>query len=125
LNLPATPQGRLIDLRRAEVDLTEKRLRLYRRRHRDPKSQALVLDVPYQLPQRRFQECSECSVSCHLAHSYVFGMYGQLSGLLARGADTGRADTELVAPELLAGFRCIAFDGPVFVAVKPTAVTYT
>jgi putative transposase len=82
LNLQAMPQGRLIYLRRAdgrggvvvlgqrwqvsenwphrllraEVDLTEKRLRFYTLRRRDPKSQPLVLDVPYQLPQRRFQE---------------------------------------------------------------------
>lgn len=82
LNLQAMPQGRLIYLRRAdgrggvvvlgqrwqvseswphrlvrvEVDLTEKRLRFYTLRRRAPKSQPLVLDVPYQLPQRRFQE---------------------------------------------------------------------
>ena len=82
LNLQAMPQGRLIYLRRTdgrggvvvlgqrwqvsenwphrlvrvEVDLTEKRLRFYTLRRRDPKSQPLVLDVPYQLPQRRFQE---------------------------------------------------------------------
>ena len=82
LNLQAMPQGRLIYLRRAdgrggvvvlgqrwqvsenwphrlvrvEVDLTEKRLRFYTLRRRDPKSQPLVLDVPYHLPQRRFQE---------------------------------------------------------------------
>ena len=82
LNLQAMPQGRLIYLRRAdgrggvvvlgqrwqvsenwphrlvrvEVDLTEKRLRFYTLRRRDPKSQPLVLDLPYHLPQRRFQE---------------------------------------------------------------------
>ena len=82
MNLQAMPQGRLIYLRRAdgrggvvvlgqrwqvsenwphrlvrvEVDLTEKHLRFYTLRRRDPKSQPLVLDVPYQLPQRRFQE---------------------------------------------------------------------
>jgi putative transposase len=82
LDLQASPQGRLIYLRRTdgqggaevlgqrwqvsenwphrlvrvEVDLTGKRLRIYTLRRRDPKSQPRVLDVPYQLPQRRFQE---------------------------------------------------------------------
>jgi putative transposase len=82
LDLQATPQGRLIYLRRAdgqggvevlgqrwqvsenwphrlvrvEVDLTRERLRFYTLRRREPKSQPLVLEVPYQLPQRRFQE---------------------------------------------------------------------
>jgi transposase-like protein len=82
LDLQATPQGRLIYLRRAdgqggvevlgqrwqvsenwphrrvrvEVDLTGERLRFYTLRRRDPKSQPLVLEVPYQLPRRRFQE---------------------------------------------------------------------
>jgi transposase len=82
LALQAKPQGRLIYLRRTdgqgavevlgrrwqvsdnwphrlvrvEVDLTEERLRIYTLRRRDPKSQPRVLDVPYQLPQRRFQE---------------------------------------------------------------------
>jgi putative transposase len=82
LDLQAPPQGRLIYLRRTdgqggvevlgqrwqvsenwphrlvrvEVDLTEERLRIYTLRRREPKSQPRVLDVPYQLPQRRFQE---------------------------------------------------------------------
>jgi putative transposase len=82
LDLQATPQGRLIYLRRAdgqggvevlghrwqvsenwphrlvrvEVDLTGERLRFYTLRRREPKSQPLVLEVPYQLPRRRFQE---------------------------------------------------------------------
>ena len=82
LDLQATPQGRVIYLRRAdgqggvevlghrwqvsenwphrlvrvEVDLTGERLRFYTLRRRDPKSQPLVLEVPYQLPRRRFQE---------------------------------------------------------------------
>jgi putative transposase len=82
LDLQATPQGRLIYLRRAdgqggvevlgqrwqvsenwphrlvrvEVDLTKERLRFYTLRRREPKSQPLVLEVPYQLPPRRFQE---------------------------------------------------------------------
>lgn len=82
LDLQARPQGRLIYLRRAdgqggvevlgqrwqvskswphrlvrvEVDLTGERLRFYTLRRREPKSQPLVLEVPYQLPPRRFQE---------------------------------------------------------------------
>jgi transposase-like protein len=82
LDLQAKPQGRLIYLRRTdgqggvevlgrqwqvsenwphrlvrvEVNLTGERLRIYTLRRRDPNSQPLVLDVPYQLPQRRFQE---------------------------------------------------------------------
>jgi transposase len=82
LDLQATPQGRLIYLRRTdgqggvevlghrwqvsenwphrlvrvEVDLTGERLRFYTLRRREPKSQPLVLEVPYQLPRRRFQE---------------------------------------------------------------------
>jgi transposase-like protein len=82
LDLQATPQGRLIYLRRAdgqggvevlgqrwqvsengphrlvrvEVDLTGKRLRFYTLRRRESKSQPLALEVPYQLPPRRFQE---------------------------------------------------------------------
>jgi putative transposase len=82
LDLQATPQGRLIYLRRSdgqgcvevlgqrwqvsenwphrlvrvEVDLTDDRLRFYTLRRREPKSQPLVLEVPYQLPRRRFQE---------------------------------------------------------------------
>jgi putative transposase len=82
LDLQATPQGRLIYLRRAdgqggvevlgqrwqvsenwphrlvrvEVDLSGERLRFYTLRRREPKSQPLVLEVPYQLPPRRFQE---------------------------------------------------------------------
>ena len=80
--MQATPQGRLIYLRRAdgrggmevlcqrwqgsenwphrlmrvEVDLSGERLRFYTIRRRDPKSQTLVREVPYQLPRRRFQE---------------------------------------------------------------------
>jgi putative transposase len=82
LDLQATPQGRLIYLRRTdgqggvevlgqrwqvsenwphrlvrvEVDLTGERLRFNTLRRREPKSQPLVLEVPYQLPRRRFQE---------------------------------------------------------------------
>jgi putative transposase len=82
LDLQARPQGRLIYLRRAdgqggvevlgqrwqvsenwphrlmrvEVDLTGERLRFYTLRRREPQSQPLVLEVPYQLPPRRFQE---------------------------------------------------------------------
>jgi putative transposase len=82
LDLQGTPQGRLIYLRRAdgqggvevlgqrwqvsenwphrlvrvEVDLTRERLRFYTLRRREPKSQPLALEVPYQLPPRRFQE---------------------------------------------------------------------
>jgi hypothetical protein len=82
LDLQAAPQGRLIYLRRAdgqggvevlghrwqvaenwphrlvrvEVDLSGECLRFYTLRRRDPKSQPLVLEVSYQLPQRRFQE---------------------------------------------------------------------
>jgi hypothetical protein len=82
LDLQAKPQGRLIYPRRTdgqggvevlgrqwqvsenwphrlvrvEVNLTGERLRIYTLRRRDPNSQPLVLDVPYQLPQRRFQE---------------------------------------------------------------------
>jgi transposase len=82
LDLQATPEGRLVYLRRTdgqggvevlgqrwqvsenwphrlvrvEVDLTRKRLRFYTLRRRDPKSQPLALEVPYQLPKRRFQE---------------------------------------------------------------------
>jgi putative transposase len=82
LDLQATPQGRLIYLRRtdghgrvevlgqrwqvpgswphrlvrAEVDLNRDRIRFYTLRRREPKSQPLVLEVPYQLPRRRFQE---------------------------------------------------------------------
>jgi hypothetical protein len=41
---------------RVEVDLTRERLRFYTLRRRKPKSQPLVLEVPYQLPRRRFQE---------------------------------------------------------------------
>jgi putative transposase len=82
LDLQAQPQGRLIYLRRSdgcggievlgqrwqvsenwphrlvrvEVDLSKGRLRCYTLRRREPKSQPLVLEVPYQLPRRRFQE---------------------------------------------------------------------
>ena len=82
LDLQAAPQGRLIYLRRAdgqggvevlgrrwqvsehwphrlvrvEVDLTGGHLRFYTLRRREPKSQPLALEVPYQLPPRRFQE---------------------------------------------------------------------
>jgi putative transposase len=82
LDLQAKPQGRLIYLRRTdgqggvevlgqrwqvsdnwphrlvrvEVDLTRERLRFYMLRRREPKSQPLLLEVFYQLPQRRFQE---------------------------------------------------------------------
>jgi len=82
LDLQATPQGRLIYLRRTdgrggvevlgqrwqvsenwphrlvrvEVDLTKERLRVYTLRRREPKSQPLVVEVRYQLPPRRFQE---------------------------------------------------------------------
>ncbi len=82
LDLQATPQGQVIYLRRAdgqggvevlghrwpvsenwphrlvrvEVDLTGERLRFYTLLRRDPKGQPLVLEVPYQLPRRRFQE---------------------------------------------------------------------
>jgi putative transposase len=82
LDLQATPEGRLVYLRRTdgqggvevlgqrwqvsenwphrlvrvEVDLSRERLRFYTLRRRDPKSQPLVLEVPYQLPQRRFHE---------------------------------------------------------------------
>jgi hypothetical protein len=81
-DLQARPQGRLIYLRRSdgrggvevlgqrwqvsenwphrlvrvEVDLSKERLRFYTLRRREPKSQPLVLEVAYQLPQRRFQE---------------------------------------------------------------------
>jgi hypothetical protein len=41
---------------RVEVDLTGERLRFSTLRRRDPKSQTLVLEVPYRLPRRRFQE---------------------------------------------------------------------
>jgi hypothetical protein len=82
LDLQARPQGRLIYLRRTdgqggvevlgqrwqvpgtwphrlvrvEVDLSHRRLRFYTLRRREPKSQPLVLAVPYQLPKRRFLE---------------------------------------------------------------------
>ena len=82
LDLQARPQGRLIYLRRSdgrggievlgqrwqvsenwphrlvrvEVDLSKGRLRCYTLRRREPKSQPLVLEIPYQLPRRRFQE---------------------------------------------------------------------
>ena len=82
LDLQARPQGRLIYLRRTdgqggvevlghrwqvpgtwphrlvrvEVDLSHDRLRFYTLRRREPKSQPRVLEVPYQLPKRRFQE---------------------------------------------------------------------
>jgi transposase len=82
LDLQAKPQGRLIYLRRTdgqggvevlgrqwqvsenwphrlvrvEVDLTGEHIRFHTLRRRDPKSQPLVLEVPYQLPPRRFQE---------------------------------------------------------------------
>jgi transposase-like protein len=82
LDLQAKPEGRLVYLRRSdgqggvevlgqrwqvsenwphrlvrvEVDLSRERLRFYTLRRRDPKSQPLVLEVPYQLPERRFQE---------------------------------------------------------------------
>jgi len=82
LDLQARPQGRLIYLRRTdgqggvevlgqrwqvpgtwphrlvrvEVDLSHDRLRFYTLRRREPKSQPVVLAVPYQLPKRRFQE---------------------------------------------------------------------
>ena len=81
-DLQARPQGRLIYLRRrdgrggvevlgqrwqvsenwphrlvrVEVDLSKGRLRFFTLRRREPKSQPLVLEVPYQLPRRRFQE---------------------------------------------------------------------
>ena len=82
LDLQARPQGRLIYLRRTdgqggvevlgqrwqvpgtwphrlvrvEVDLSHDRLRFYTLRRREPKNQPRVLEVPYQLPKRRFQE---------------------------------------------------------------------
>jgi hypothetical protein len=82
LDLQAAPRGRLIYLRRtdaqgrvdvlgqrwqvsatwphrlvrAEVDLNRNKIRFYTLRRREPKSQPLVLEVPYRLPQRRFQE---------------------------------------------------------------------
>ena len=82
LDLQARPQGRLIYLRRTdgqggvevlgqrwqvpgtwphrlvrvEVDLSHDRLRFYTLRRREPKSQPRVLEVPYQLPKRRFQD---------------------------------------------------------------------
>jgi len=82
LDLQAKPQARLIYLRRTdgqgrvevlgrqwqvsenwphrlvrvEVDLSGERLCVYTLRRRDPTSQPRVLDVPYQLPQRRFHE---------------------------------------------------------------------
>lgn len=82
LDLQARPQGRLIYLRRTdgqggvevlgqrwqvlgtwphrlvrvEVDLSHDRLRFYTLRRREPRSQPRVLEVPYQLPKRRFQE---------------------------------------------------------------------
>jgi hypothetical protein len=82
LDLQTTPRGRLIYLRRtdgeggvdvlgqrwqvaetwphrlvrAEVDLRENKIQFYTLRRRAPKSQPLVLEVPYRLPQRRFQE---------------------------------------------------------------------
>jgi putative transposase len=82
LDLQAQPRGRLIYLRRSdghggievlgqrwqvsenwphrlvrvEVDLSKGRLRCYTLRRREPKSQPLILEVPYQLPRRRFQE---------------------------------------------------------------------
>jgi hypothetical protein len=37
---------------RVEVDLSKGRLHCYTLRRREPKSQPLVLEVPYQLPQR-------------------------------------------------------------------------
>jgi len=82
LDLQATPRGRLIYLRRtdeqgrleilgqrwqvsetwphrlvrAEVDLTGCKIRFYMLRRREPKSQPMLLEVPYPLPSRRFQE---------------------------------------------------------------------
>ena len=82
LDLQARPQGRLIYLRRTdgqggvevlgqrwqvpgtwphrlvrvEVDLSHDRLRFYTLRRREPKNHPRVLEVPYQLPKRRFQE---------------------------------------------------------------------
>jgi putative transposase len=82
LDLQAAPRGRLIYLRRtdeqgrvdvlgrrwqvsetwphrlvrAEVDLNGNKIRFYTLRRREPKSQPLVLEVPYRLPPRRFQE---------------------------------------------------------------------
>jgi putative transposase len=82
LDLQAAPRGRLIYLRRtdaqgrievlgqrwqvserwphrlvrAEVDLNGHKVRFYTLRRREPLSQPLVLEVPYRLPQRRFQE---------------------------------------------------------------------
>jgi transposase len=82
LDLQAVPRGRLIYLRRtdeqgrvdilgqrwqvtetwphrlvrAEVDLNGHKIRFYTLRRREPKSQPLVQEVPYRLPQRRFQE---------------------------------------------------------------------
>jgi putative transposase len=82
LDLQATPQGRLVYVRRSdgrggvevlgqrwqvsetwphrlvriEVDLTGASIRFYTLRRREPKCQPLVLEVPYQLPKRRFHE---------------------------------------------------------------------
>jgi len=82
LDLQAKPRGRLIYLRRTdeqgqvevlgrrwqvsetwphrlvrvEVDLSQDRLRFYTLRRREPKSQPMVLEVPYRLPPRGFQE---------------------------------------------------------------------
>jgi putative transposase len=82
LDLQAAPRGRLIYLRRtdeqgrievlgqrwqvsqtwphrlvrAEVDLNRNKIRFHTLRRREPLSQPLVLEVPYRLPQRRFQE---------------------------------------------------------------------
>ena len=41
---------------RAEVDLTEKRIRFFALRRRDPSAQPLLKEVPYALPPRRFAE---------------------------------------------------------------------
>jgi hypothetical protein len=41
---------------RAEVDLTEKRIRFFALRRRDPSAQPLLKEVPYVLPQRLFEE---------------------------------------------------------------------
>jgi hypothetical protein len=41
---------------RAEVDLNGNKIRFYTLRRREPKSQPLLLEVPYRLPQRPFQE---------------------------------------------------------------------
>lgn len=41
---------------RAEVDLTDRRIQFFALRRRDPGAQPLLKEVPYVLPQRRFEE---------------------------------------------------------------------